>query len=74
MYCCWIGFELIFCYIYIVETKNLTLEETAALFDGKEALEQIEQSAAIAQAPTDIREDDEKASQAQSSQHEINKI
>lgn len=34
MYCCWLAFELVFVYIFIVETKNLSLEETAALFDG----------------------------------------
>lgn len=45
MYCCWIAFELAFCFIYIVETKGLTLEETAALFDGEEAKEKIEQKA-----------------------------
>ncbi|KAJ3861711.1 hexose transporter [Lentinula novae-zelandiae] len=41
IYCCWIAFEIVFLYIYVVETKNLTLEETAALFDGKEAIEEI---------------------------------
>ena len=34
MYCCWLAFELVFLYLFIVETKNLSLEETAALFDG----------------------------------------
>ncbi len=37
VYCCWIAFELVFCYFFIVETKGLSLEETAALFDGEEA-------------------------------------
>ncbi|KAF5376001.1 hypothetical protein D9757_008819 [Collybiopsis confluens] len=41
VYCCWIAFEVVFLYFYIVETKNLTLEETAALFDGKDASEKI---------------------------------
>ena len=41
MYCCWILFELVYCYLFIVETKGRSLEETAALFDGEEALEQI---------------------------------
>ena len=36
---CWICFETVFCYIYVIETKNRTLEETAALFDGEEATE-----------------------------------
>lgn len=30
-------FELIFLYFMIAETKNLSLEETAALFDGEDA-------------------------------------
>ena len=34
VYCCWLAFELVFVYIFVVETKNLSLEETAALFDG----------------------------------------
>ena len=34
MYCCWLAFETVFLYFFIVETKNRTLEETAALFDG----------------------------------------
>ncbi|KAF9014277.1 hexose transporter [Cyathus striatus] len=37
VYCCWLCFELAFLLRYLVETKNLTLEETAALFDGDEA-------------------------------------
>ncbi|KZT65322.1 general substrate transporter [Daedalea quercina L-15889] len=35
-YCCWLFFQLVFCYLFIVETKNRTLEETAALFDGED--------------------------------------
>jgi hypothetical protein len=60
VYCCWLAFEGVFCYICtcftstlnpeqlgsiyitdIIETKNRSLEETAALFDGEEATEQI---------------------------------
>jgi hypothetical protein len=37
VYCCWIAFELVFVYLFIVETKGRSLEETAALFDGEEA-------------------------------------
>jgi len=37
VYCCWLVFELVFLYFMIVETKNLSLEETAALFDGEDA-------------------------------------
>ncbi|EPT00583.1 hypothetical protein FOMPIDRAFT_1049619 [Fomitopsis schrenkii] len=35
-YCCWLFFQLVFCYLFIIETKNRTLEETAALFDGED--------------------------------------
>lgn len=41
MYVCWIAFEFTFCYFFVIETKNRTLEETAALFDGEDAVEQI---------------------------------
>lgn len=30
-YDCWLAFELVFCYLFVVETKNHTLEETALL-------------------------------------------
>jgi len=46
VYCVWLAFEGAFCYFFIIETKNRTLEETAALFDGDEALEQIAATAA----------------------------
>ena len=36
-----LAFEFGFLYLYVVETKHRTLEETAALFDGDSALEQI---------------------------------
>ncbi|KZT23674.1 hexose transporter [Neolentinus lepideus HHB14362 ss-1] len=41
VYVCWIAFELVFLYFFVVETKNLTLEETAALFDGEHAAKEI---------------------------------
>ncbi|KAF9071986.1 hexose transporter [Rhodocollybia butyracea] len=41
VYCCWLVVECIFLYFYVVETKNLTLEETAAIFDGEEATNEI---------------------------------
>jgi sugar porter (SP) family MFS transporter len=40
-YDCFLAFELVFMYFFAVETKNHTLEETAAIFDGEEALETI---------------------------------
>lgn len=45
VYCCWLLFELAFCYMYVIETKNRSLEETAAMFDGDEATEQISSAA-----------------------------
>uniref|UniRef100_A0A0W0G2B7 Major facilitator superfamily (MFS) profile domain-containing protein n=1 Tax=Moniliophthora roreri TaxID=221103 RepID=A0A0W0G2B7_MONRR len=41
VYCCWLAFELLYVYLFVVETKGLTLEETAALFDGEEATERV---------------------------------
>ena len=52
MYCCWLAFELGFCYIFIVETRGLSLEETAALFDGEDT------SAAMGNIASEIRHDD----------------
>ncbi|KAI5887242.1 general substrate transporter [Schizophyllum commune H4-8] len=37
VYVCWIAFEIVFIYLYCIETKGKSLEETAALFDGEEA-------------------------------------
>ncbi|KAG8810087.1 hypothetical protein FRC17_003104 [Serendipita sp. 399] len=42
VYCCWLGFEFVYIFLYLVETKGKTLEETAALFDGKEVVQNIE--------------------------------
>ncbi len=42
MYCCWLLFEFIYIFLFLVETKGKTLEETAALFDGKEVVQNIE--------------------------------
>ncbi|KAH9919814.1 hexose transporter [Fomitopsis serialis] len=52
VYICWLAFELVFLWFFIVETKGLSLEETAALFDGKEATEQIH-AAGVAEVHTD---------------------
>jgi len=46
VYCCWIAFELVFVYVYVIETKNRTLEETAAIFDGVAATQEIVTNAA----------------------------
>ena len=52
VYCCWLAFELVFVTLFIVETKNLSLEETAALFDGEDAKN------AISAVGNEIRHDD----------------
>ena len=52
MYCCWLAFKLAFVYLFIVETKNLSLEETAALFDGDDVRN------AISNVATEVRHDD----------------
>ena len=52
VYCAWLAFELVFLYFFIVETKGLSLEETAALFDGEDA------TRALGQATHEIRHDD----------------
>jgi len=41
IYCAWLGFELVFVIVYIVETRGRTLEETAALFDTEEKLDTL---------------------------------
>ncbi|KAK6988137.1 general substrate transporter [Favolaschia claudopus] len=46
VYCVWLVCECIFLYFYLVETKNHTLEETAAIFDGEDARENIVGAAA----------------------------
>ncbi|KAH7921039.1 general substrate transporter [Leucogyrophana mollusca] len=37
VYCGWLALELLFVMVYIIETRGRTLEETAALFDGDKA-------------------------------------
>ncbi|KAF8872000.1 general substrate transporter [Infundibulicybe gibba] len=47
VYVFWILFELVFCYIFVVETKGRSLEETAALFDGNDAVTMLAEKAAV---------------------------
>ncbi|KAL0950709.1 hypothetical protein HGRIS_007485 [Hohenbuehelia grisea] len=58
VYCCWLVFELVFLYFFVVETRNKSLEETAALFDGEEAAEHIKATALG--VPTEFFDHDEK--------------
>ncbi|KAG5646741.1 hypothetical protein DXG03_002423 [Asterophora parasitica] len=61
VYCCWLAVETIFLFFFVIETKNRTLEETAALFDGDDAAQQITAVAAQQAGVThDIK--DEKSS------------
>ena len=52
VYCCWIAFELVFVYFFVVETKNLSLEETAILFDDDTIKE------AVGAVVSEVRNDD----------------
>ncbi|KAF4607581.1 major facilitator superfamily protein [Pleurotus pulmonarius] len=70
VYCCWLAFELVFLYFFIIETKNRSLEETAALFDGEEATEHIQ--AEKASSP-EIRYDDHEKDTSDSSLENVNK-
>ncbi|KIJ60060.1 hypothetical protein HYDPIDRAFT_190230 [Hydnomerulius pinastri MD-312] len=45
VYLFWLCFEVIFVYFFVVETKNRTLEETAAMFDGDATVAQISEKA-----------------------------
>jgi len=53
VYVCWLAFEFVYLWFFVVETKNRTLEETAALFDGEDAINQITHQAEI----HEVRED-----------------
>ncbi|CAG7848350.1 Lactose permease [Serendipita indica DSM 11827] len=41
VYCCFLLFQLGYIYLFLVETKGKTLEETAAIFDGQKEVEQV---------------------------------
>ncbi|CAA7268572.1 unnamed protein product [Cyclocybe aegerita] len=47
VYVSWVFFELVFCYLFIIETKNRSLEETAVLFDGNDAVKTLAEKAAL---------------------------
>lgn len=70
VYVCWLAFEGVYCYLFIIETKGLSLEETAALFDGEDATTHIAAQGAVAQgSPTT----DEKASADSLHEHHLTK-
>lgn len=57
VYICWLAFEGVYLWFFVKETKGLSLEETAVLFDGDEAAEQIhahatEQAAVAPESPS----------------------
>jgi len=65
VYCIWTAFEFVYCYLFVIETKNRTLEETAALFDGDEATENLVNAAThanVAHAGKHTDSTDEKGS------------
>ncbi|KDQ27391.1 hypothetical protein PLEOSDRAFT_1041589 [Pleurotus ostreatus PC15] len=65
VYCCWLLFEVAFLYFFVIETKNRTLEETAALFDGEGAAQHPHGSAVA-----DLSLSTEKDEKSSSSLHE----
>ncbi|EIW78561.1 hexose transporter [Coniophora puteana RWD-64-598 SS2] len=64
VYVCWLAVEAVYLYIFLIETKNRTLEETAALFDGEEKLEQIKHEAEVHERREDNSPADEKGEYA----------
>ncbi|KAJ7610457.1 hypothetical protein FB45DRAFT_942522 [Roridomyces roridus] len=66
VYCVWLVCECVFLWFYLVETKNHTLEETAAIFDGMGASEKIAGDAAahagVGGAEPESKRSDEKGS------------
>ncbi|KAF7420936.1 hypothetical protein PC9H_011455 [Pleurotus ostreatus] len=65
VYCCWLLFEVAFLYFFIIETKDRTLEETAALFNGEGAAQHLHGSAVA-----DLILSTEKDKKSSSSLHE----
>ncbi|KAL0576106.1 hypothetical protein V5O48_005880 [Marasmius crinis-equi] len=60
VYVCWIAFEFVFLYLYVIETRGLTLEETAALFDGEDSTKKLAEAAERAANDKDFVEHSEK--------------
>jgi len=66
VYDCWLAFELVFCYFFVIETKNHTLEETSIIFDSGQGAQHIFSKAAAVAGLTveegSLSDKDEKAS------------
>jgi len=58
VYVAWLCFELVFLWFFVIETKNRSLEETSALFDGEEATEQIVAAAHLQQSDSGSDKDE----------------
>lgn len=41
IYTCWLVFELVYIWLWATETKGRSLEETGALFDGQDAVDEL---------------------------------
>ncbi|KAL4940863.1 hypothetical protein BDV06DRAFT_13219 [Aspergillus oleicola] len=41
VYCCWLGFELVFIYFFFPETHGRTLEELSFIFEGQEKANEV---------------------------------
>ncbi|EJC98582.1 hexose transporter [Fomitiporia mediterranea MF3/22] len=54
VYCVWLTFELGFIYLYLIETKNRTLEETALIFDGLDNVAKVTTKAAARAGLRDV--------------------
>ncbi|KAJ3575377.1 hypothetical protein NP233_g1138 [Leucocoprinus birnbaumii] len=70
VYVFWLCFETVFCYFFIIETKNRSLEETAALFDGDETVAQIQGRAAVQAGIVEKAEAGEKSDEDVRMEHE----
>ncbi|KAG9120640.1 hypothetical protein FRC07_003796 [Ceratobasidium sp. 392] len=55
VYCGWLLFEFAFIFRYLIETKGRSLEQTAALFDGIDHADALEQAGYDAARHTQIR-------------------
>lgn len=59
-YDAWLAFELVYCFLFVIETKNRTLEETARIFDGDDIPEYMQSSLEKGGRTDSLSEKDEK--------------